>query len=144
MGKKPFTTRLDEGVLEVAQRLADAERRSVTSLIEVAVLEYEKRGRAAAPPPAGASSLIPALVAHYGQDEEAPDCIAHDVAQGVCSAMSGMDMYGPEYVPDSVAAVFGGRDYIEKAYAYRTARAEWERKRSKNKGPAPEPPTPPG
>jgi hypothetical protein len=43
MVKKPFTTRVDEEVLAVAQRLADAERRSVTSLIEVAVLEYAAR-----------------------------------------------------------------------------------------------------
>jgi hypothetical protein len=40
MGKKPFTTRIDEEVLAIAQRLAVNERRSVTSLIEVAVLEY--------------------------------------------------------------------------------------------------------
>jgi hypothetical protein len=45
MGKKPFTTRLDERVLAVAQRLADQERRSVTSLIEVAILEYADRHR---------------------------------------------------------------------------------------------------
>jgi hypothetical protein len=38
MSKKPFTTRIDEQILVLAQRLADAERRSVTSLIEVAVL----------------------------------------------------------------------------------------------------------
>ena len=51
MGKKPFTTRIDEEVLELAQRLAEAERRSVTSLIEVAILEYaERRGEA---PPSG-------------------------------------------------------------------------------------------
>ena len=43
MGKKPFTTRIDEEVLALAQRLADVERRSVTSLIEVAVLEYASR-----------------------------------------------------------------------------------------------------
>jgi hypothetical protein len=40
MVKKPFTTRLDEHVLALAQRIADAERRSVTSVIEVALLEY--------------------------------------------------------------------------------------------------------
>jgi len=50
MSKKPFTTRLDEKVLAIAQRLADAERRSVTSLIEVAVLEYAAR-RGAPPSP---------------------------------------------------------------------------------------------
>ena len=46
MVKKPFTTRIDDEVLVLAQRLADAERRSVTSLIEVAILEYaERRGQ---------------------------------------------------------------------------------------------------
>jgi hypothetical protein len=45
MVKRPFTTRIDGYVLEVAQKLADAERRSVTALIEIAVLEYaERRG----------------------------------------------------------------------------------------------------
>jgi hypothetical protein len=48
MGKKPFTTRIDEEVLAVAQRLADIERRSVTSLIEIAVLAYAA-GRGALP-----------------------------------------------------------------------------------------------
>ncbi len=43
MAKKSFTTRLDEHVLELAQRIAQAERRSVTSLIEVAVIEYAQR-----------------------------------------------------------------------------------------------------
>jgi hypothetical protein len=43
MGKKPFTTRIDEEVLAIAQRLAVIERRSVTSLIEVAVLDYAAR-----------------------------------------------------------------------------------------------------
>ena len=37
MGKKPFTTRIDEEVLAVAQRLADIINGSVTSLIEIAV-----------------------------------------------------------------------------------------------------------
>jgi hypothetical protein len=47
MGKKPFTTRIDEAVMELAQRMADAERRSVTALIEIAVIEYaERRGEA--------------------------------------------------------------------------------------------------
>jgi hypothetical protein len=40
MAKKPFTTRLDEHVLALAQRIAEAERRSVTSVIEVALLDY--------------------------------------------------------------------------------------------------------
>jgi predicted transcriptional regulator len=43
MVKKPFTTRIDDKVLELAQQLADVERRSVTSLIEVAILEYSER-----------------------------------------------------------------------------------------------------
>jgi len=43
MGKKPFTTRIDEDVLAAAQKLAQQERRSVTSVIEVAVLEYAAR-----------------------------------------------------------------------------------------------------
>jgi len=45
MTKRPFTTRIDEAVLVLAQRVAEAERRSVTSVIEVAILEYgERRG----------------------------------------------------------------------------------------------------
>jgi len=45
MSKKPFTTRLDEEILGLAQRLAEADRRSVTTVIELALLEYaEKRG----------------------------------------------------------------------------------------------------
>jgi predicted transcriptional regulator len=40
MVKKPFTTRIDEEVLALAQRIADIERRSVTSVIEVAILHY--------------------------------------------------------------------------------------------------------
>lgn len=43
MGKKPFTTRMDEEVMMLAQRLAIRERRSVTSLIEISVLEYAAR-----------------------------------------------------------------------------------------------------
>ncbi len=43
MPKQRFTTRIDEEVLALAQRLADSERRSVTSLIEIAVLEYAQR-----------------------------------------------------------------------------------------------------
>jgi hypothetical protein len=43
MSKKPFTTRIDEAVLALAHRLANAERRSITSLIEVAILEYGER-----------------------------------------------------------------------------------------------------
>lgn len=47
MVKKPFTTRIDEQVFALAQKLADADRRSVTSLIEMAILEYaERRGEA--------------------------------------------------------------------------------------------------
>jgi predicted transcriptional regulator len=45
MTKKPFTTRLDEEILELAQRLAEADRRSITTVIELALLEYaERRG----------------------------------------------------------------------------------------------------
>jgi hypothetical protein len=52
MVKKPFTTRLDEHVLILAQRIAEAERRSVTSVIEVALLDYAaKLGIPREPPP---------------------------------------------------------------------------------------------
>ena len=45
MTKKPWSTRLDEDVLALAQRVAEAERRSVTAVFEVAVIEYaERRG----------------------------------------------------------------------------------------------------
>ncbi|WP_448956661.1 ribbon-helix-helix protein, CopG family [Labrys neptuniae] len=45
MPKKPFTTRIDPEILALAQKLAAAERRSITALIEVALLEYAaKRG----------------------------------------------------------------------------------------------------
>ncbi|MER9978153.1 hypothetical protein [Mesorhizobium sp. M0085] len=45
MTKKPFTTRLDPPVLALAQQLAEAERRSITSVIELALIEYaERRG----------------------------------------------------------------------------------------------------
>ncbi len=40
MAKKAFTTRLDEAILVLAQRVAEAERRSITSVLEVAVIEY--------------------------------------------------------------------------------------------------------
>ena len=43
MAKKPFTTRIDEAVLALAQRVADAERRSVTSVFEVALIDYAER-----------------------------------------------------------------------------------------------------
>jgi hypothetical protein len=43
MSKKPFTTRIDDEILALAQQLAEMERRSVTSLIEIAVLEYAAR-----------------------------------------------------------------------------------------------------
>jgi hypothetical protein len=53
MVKKPFTTRLDEHVLALAQRIAEAERRSVTSVIEIAVLDYAaKVGVSSERPPA--------------------------------------------------------------------------------------------
>lgn len=45
MTKKPFTTRLDPSVLALAQQLAKTERRSVTSVMELALIEYaERRG----------------------------------------------------------------------------------------------------
>lgn len=45
MAKKPFNTRLDGDVVALAQRLAASERRSVTAIIELAVMEYaERRG----------------------------------------------------------------------------------------------------
>jgi hypothetical protein len=45
MKKKPFTTRLDPAVLALAQKLAELDRRSITAVIEVALLEYaERRG----------------------------------------------------------------------------------------------------
>lgn len=60
MAKKPFTTRMDEEVLAVAQRLAVTERRSVTALIEVAVLEYAKRHDAEPGPETKSKSRSPA------------------------------------------------------------------------------------
>lgn len=45
MAKKQFTTRIDEEVLNLARKIAEVERRSVTSVIEIAVIEYaERRG----------------------------------------------------------------------------------------------------
>ncbi|MEF2548457.1 hypothetical protein VQ045_14945 [Aurantimonas sp. E1-2-R+4] len=45
MTKKPFTTRLDPSILALAQQLAETERRSITSVIELALIEYaERRG----------------------------------------------------------------------------------------------------
>ncbi|WP_413992466.1 hypothetical protein ACMDCR_10450 [Labrys okinawensis] len=45
MSKQPFTTRIDAEILKLARRIAASERRSITSLIEVALLEYaEKAG----------------------------------------------------------------------------------------------------
>ena len=45
LSKRPFTSRLDEEVLAVATRLAERERRSVTAILELAVIEYgERRG----------------------------------------------------------------------------------------------------
>lgn len=40
MSKKPFTTRLDPELLELAKKIAKAERRSVTAIIELAIIEY--------------------------------------------------------------------------------------------------------
>jgi hypothetical protein len=45
MTKKPFTTRLDPLVLALAEQLAATERRSITAVIELALIEYaERRG----------------------------------------------------------------------------------------------------
>lgn len=45
MTKKPFTTRLDPVILALAEKLAEIDRRSVTAVIEVALIEYaERRG----------------------------------------------------------------------------------------------------
>jgi hypothetical protein len=41
--KKPFTTRLDPAILELAERLAELDRRSVTAVIEVALIEFAKQ-----------------------------------------------------------------------------------------------------
>lgn len=43
MTKKPFTTRLDPDILALAQRIAKIERRSVTGVIELALIEYAER-----------------------------------------------------------------------------------------------------
>lgn len=43
MTKKPFTTRLDPAILGLAQHIAAIERRSVTSVIEIALVEYGAR-----------------------------------------------------------------------------------------------------
>jgi hypothetical protein len=45
MTKKPFTTRLDPAILALAQKLAEKDRRSITAVIEIALIEYaERRG----------------------------------------------------------------------------------------------------
>jgi len=43
MAKKPFTTRLDEEVVAVARKIAEIDRRSITSVLEIALLEYAER-----------------------------------------------------------------------------------------------------
>ena len=54
MIKKPFTTRLDPSVLALAEQLAESERRSVTAVIELALIEYaERRGVKARDPKNG-------------------------------------------------------------------------------------------
>jgi hypothetical protein len=147
MGKKPFTTRIDDKVLEVAQRLADAERRSVTSLIEVAVLEYDKRGvvQAEAHPMAPAvTSVIPALVAFYREnqpaEEDANSDLVLEVAEAVGGAIVAMNVLYADAVPEAVASAFGGRGYVEAIFAWRKARGEYKTKRGKGKS---EPPAPP-
>ncbi|MEE8658501.1 RHH-1 domain-containing protein [Acetobacteraceae bacterium EV16G] len=42
MAKKSFTTRLDEDVLAIADQIAKLERRSVTAVLEISVLEYAR------------------------------------------------------------------------------------------------------
>lgn len=42
MVKQPLTTRLDANVLALAKQLAEAERRSMTAIIELAVIEYAR------------------------------------------------------------------------------------------------------
>ena len=50
MSKQRFTTRIDADVLAFAARLAADERRSVTAIMEIAVIEYgERRGLSLAP-----------------------------------------------------------------------------------------------
>ena len=45
MGKQPFSTRISQEALAIARRIGKAERRSVTSALECAVIEYaERRG----------------------------------------------------------------------------------------------------
>ena len=45
MAKKAFTTRIDPAILALAQKLAELDRRSITAVIEIAILEYaESRG----------------------------------------------------------------------------------------------------
>lgn len=50
MTKKPFTTRLDPAILAMAQKLAATDRRSITAVIEIALIEYAER-RGIKPPP---------------------------------------------------------------------------------------------
>ena len=54
MVKQRFTTRFDDSVLALAERVADAERRSVTSVFEVALLDYAERKGIAPVTPTGA------------------------------------------------------------------------------------------
>ena len=49
MPKKPFTTRLDGDVFALAAQLAEKERRSVTSVIELAILAYAQKQSVGAP-----------------------------------------------------------------------------------------------
>lgn len=45
MVKQSFTTRIDPAIRALAERVAVAERRSLTSIIELSILEYAaKRG----------------------------------------------------------------------------------------------------
>jgi hypothetical protein len=149
MLKKPSTARLDDRVLEVAQRLATAERRSVISLIEIAVLEYERRRRAAPdiemsaakPPPT--ASILPAIAAFYregGGEPSSIEQVEEHVAAAVCGALGAMDMFDAEVMPAPVCAAFGGLEYIKSAFGWHRALAAWRQKRGRNKGGAPSAP----
>jgi hypothetical protein len=147
--KKPFTTRIDEGVLAVAQRLADAERRSVTSMIEVAVLEYERRG--AAPPERESGTVWRAIVARCSpetSDDYPPESVPESVADSVGNALHTLSIYNVDEEAGiherTLVDAFGGADYVKKVFVWREAVREWRTKRGKNKGACPVAPPIPG
>jgi hypothetical protein len=143
--KKQFTTRIDEGVLAVAQRLADAERRSVTSMIEVAVLEYERRGTAPPERASHQSPVFPAIVAMCSpnQDDMAPDNVPEAIAETVGNALNTLNIYVEDVDEEAgihertLVDAFGGADYVKKVFAWREAVREWRTKRGKHKGNCP-------